>query len=150
MNVTPPIMIDRIDGQQNEAIRLALCKRNTADQQAGDAPEAVEEGNHLRHGGHRHQAGCEAADHRADNHAEEDPAIIDNGMVQKRYDHREQHSQGGEGVAPSRRFRMAEKLQAEDKEYGSDRVAQVDQHDAGHDFPAPFFLNMASIRSVTR
>ena len=47
-----------------------------ADEQAGEAAGAVEERDHLRHGGHLHPLRGDRADGRTDDRANDDPLIV--------------------------------------------------------------------------
>src|SRR5690606_11214093 len=82
-----------------------------ADQQRGEAAEAVEQGDHLGHGGHFHGAGADDADGGAGDQAGDDPGVVDDVVIEQRHHQRQQHADGGEGVAAASGGLAAEHLE---------------------------------------
>src|SRR5690606_29556500 len=126
------------------AFQIVGCR----DQQRSTATDTVQAGDHFRHIGHRHFFRHENTDSTTYQYTHNDPGVIDHVVVEQRYNHRHQHTDGRHLVTAHGGFRSGHALDAEDEQHGGNEVTQVDQNI--HCRPLPyFFLNMFSMRSVT-
>ena len=121
-----------------------------ADEHAGEAAEPVVEGHHFRHGGHGNGVGGHHADGGADEDADENPGEGQAAREEGGGDG-EQHADGGDCIAGARALRAAQHFQPVDEQDGRCDVAGLDEGRVGElHFLGSFFLNIASMRSVTR
>ncbi len=135
------------DGDQRQCPGVR-SQGHPTNQQACQTAKPVEQGHHFRHGGHLHHARRRAADDAADHDADYDPLEVDDVLVEQGRHHGQQHANGGNHVpAPGGRG-GAQFLQAIDEQDRGDDIGVLNQHI--HADQPPFFLNMASMRSVTR
>src|SRR6185503_6170219 len=156
---------DRAD-QSAEQDRDSRVDRHTAagagqvheferrDERGGASAGAVEERDHLGHVGHGHATRGDGAHGRPQNERHEDQLVGQDLPVEERDDEREDHAHARGQVAPARRLRRREPPDAENAEDRSDEVGRADdgRRKGGktHQALGPFFVNMRSMRSVTR
>src|SRR5438094_3847794 len=111
--------------------------------------DAVEQGDHLRDGGHAHHARADGSDQRAEH--ESDGCDLQTGLREvEEWDGRAQrdhHARGGGEVAVARALGRAQLLQAEDEQHRGQEVRERDQR--VHFLAACRPLNISSMRSVT-
>ena len=97
-----------------------------ADQHRGEADEAVQERNQLRHLRHLHFARLVDADGGADEHGDDDVAKAAAVVIVKGGDERDGHADDAVEVAVFRAFLTREAGEREDEEDGGDDVSRCD------------------------
>jgi hypothetical protein len=121
-----------------------------ADHHGGAAPEAVQDGHHLRHRRHRHRQRRVEPQRRSDHHAREDHRVVDLPQVEQRDDDRQHHARARDQVALPRRGWVVQPLQPDDEKDGGDEIEKLRQPVRHHFFSSvSFALNIASMRLVT-
>jgi len=90
----------------------------------------------------------EGADAGAEHDAGDDGGEVDDALQEERRHHQHQHADRGHHVAAHRGLRRAERAHAEDQQHGAREIGVLDEL-LDHVLSG-FFLNMASMRLVTR
>ena len=141
---------ERGDNPDKHSQLRVLVVFTPGEEQAGQAAEAVEQGDHLRHLGHSHLEGKEEPDGRTNDDAHQNPFVVKT-LGEQGHHHGEEHAHRGHQVALPGGGRRAEHLQAEDKKDGGEDIGKIDGNVNGTHFAPPFsfFLNISSIRLVT-
>ena len=110
-------------GERDPRIDIA----RDADEDRGEADEAVEDGDQLRHLGHgdarRHQNPYRRADH---DRGGENRVVADAGGIDRRGDG-DRHADDAVEVAPPRRLLMAEAAEAENEQYAGADIGDGDE-----------------------
>src|SRR5690606_11117957 len=98
-----------------------------ADQQRREAAGAVEQSHRLRHLGHLYAPRQYRTDGAAYEYAYQDPHVIDAAVDQGR-DDRDEHGEGRDEVAPTRRVCSPQQLEARDEQDRSEDVRELDDY----------------------
>ena len=132
----------------DHTVRVALGELDGGNRGSGAAAHAVVDGDHLRHVGHLDllagDPGHGTAEHQGQGHQRQ---VLKTGNEEGR-GNRQQHAVTGNNDPFAGRGRRPHALQTEDEEQRADVPGALNVERQGHD-QASFFLNMASMRSVT-
>ena len=101
-------------------VRLVL-ELDQGHQRRGGAAHAVEDGDHLRHGGHLDRAGGKNRGDGADSEADQDQEDIVQAGHEERGDDRDRHAERGDLIAAAGGGRGAEQLETDDEADRGDR-----------------------------
>src|SRR5918996_1170563 len=102
------------------------------DEDGSAAPEAVEDGHHLRHGGHLHLPRRDESDDGADREAGRDEPVVGDLRQQDREHDGDDHADRRQHVSGARRGRGREALDADDEEDRGDDVHERRVQEGGH------------------
>ena len=138
--------------------RRWIKSRSQGHKQRRHAATTVEQGHHLRHGGHRYALSGDRTEHTTNGRTgnNPDPSLgIKAGcseIVAEQSDHCQTHRHRSQLIGSTRRTHLGQPLDAEGQQQNRNQIDRVFQEIRHQRFSlrAGLRLNMASIRSVTR